>query len=130
MHRVELKVPLDSVPSSLLPWFLMHRVELKVLSVLLNFLTNNFNVPNAPCGVERPYGKYLTLSGLYTFLMHRVELKGRYPLLRISTELRFLMHRVELKARSSFACLRKISSIVPNAPCGVESTFESLSSSL
>ncbi len=58
--------------------------------------------------------------------MHRVELKGVFPLLpsHTSSSIRFLMHRVELKAQ--YAAHYKISlKHVPNAPCGVESKMSS-----
>ncbi len=56
-----------------------------------------FEVPNAPCGVERKHGTDLkTVAHM------------------------FLMHRVELKVIVDFddEVLREL---VPNAPCGVES---------
>jgi hypothetical protein len=56
-----------------------------------------FEVPNAPCGVER-----ILFTGM-----------------SIPSSM-FLMHRVELKARN-FVGIDADVSIVPNAPCGVES---------
>ena len=142
MHRVELKervvktCAVDSWP------FLMHRVELKASNPLLA-PRNQISVPNAPCGVERlkyhegvslPHGK---------FLMHRVELKGTIWRSDCPLKLKFLMHRVELKVTLGFLVLalfnaaflmhrvelkenktkreNKRTTIVPNAPCGVES---------
>ncbi len=59
--------------------------------------------------------------------MHRVELKEAQPQPPLRTpQSRFLMHRVELKGGVSkllelLPCPR-----VPNAPCGVESTSDTL----
>ena len=59
----------------------------------------------------------------FEFLMHRVELKV------FSDDVSckpfgnsFLMHRVELKALQTFFYLLQ-TFLVPNAPCGVESSF-------
>ena len=54
--------------------------------------------------------------------MHRVELKGVYLAVYGDTrEALFLMHRVELKVTNSAF---RLLSLVPNAPCGVESEAE------
>ncbi len=74
----------------------MHRVELKEKPKEFHQMLD-FQVPNAPCGVERPNQIYMRL-----FLKR----------------LKFLMHRVELKVRSSIT--KRTNSSVPNAPCGVE----------
>ena len=78
-----------------------------------------YGVPNAPCGVES-VGEELKLRSEWSFLMHRVELKGY---LHSSDEVAFtlfLMHRVELKDQMSIGSHSPFSG-VPNAPCGVES---------
>ncbi len=95
MHRVELKVIWFSNFSDGFYMFLMHRVELKVLSAF--FPTRIcFSVPNAPCGVERNVNFYTVLY-LRVFLMHRVELKGIFSSPALRGLALFLMHRVELK---------------------------------
>ncbi len=96
MHRVELKAL--SVKHCQLSGdgFLMHRVELKESIVPGLFRTVTL-VPNAPCGVES------------TKLERKVG----------GQTLKFLMHRVELKVNldtGEFFSFRT----VPNAPCGVE----------
>ncbi len=53
MHRVELKAQNHKQFHKLFYWFLMHRVELKDISIVR-----------------------LTHCGICLFLMHRVELKG------------------------------------------------------
>ena len=77
----------------------MHRVELK------------------DCKQQEQQQSYLQ------FLMHRVELKGGYEVFFRPLWLRFLMHRVELKGFSNLISMRASTLFVPNAPCGVESTF-------
>ena len=54
-------------------------------------------VPNAPCGVESAL-QTISLQTIARFLMHRVELKGPYSIIR-----------------------QESLTSVPNAPCGVES---------
>ena len=56
------------------------------------------------------------------FLMHRVELKALKAEKQSQKGLGFLMHRVELKGKALKASSGMCSWIVPNAPCGVEST--------
>ncbi len=81
----------------------MHRVELKAFHVWKVFY-RSFNVPNAPCGVERLYG-YPIGDYLNPFLMHRVELKGLKALLKNTCAIAlFLMHRVELKVILQLGC--------------------------
>ncbi len=59
---------------SLIHQFLMHRVELKVWTVLPVDDLPTRRVPNAPCGVES--GHFLRRTQYKEmFLMHRVELK-------------------------------------------------------
>ncbi len=55
-----------------------------------------FEVPNAPCGVESDGGLGKNIADCL-FLMHRVELKVLAGLGLVSSWLQFLMHRVELK---------------------------------
>ena len=51
MHRVELKAFTTSEEKLSFTGFLMHRVELKDRGKAID--VQKFNVPNAPCGVER-----------------------------------------------------------------------------
>ena len=53
--------------------------------------------------------------------MHRVELKEKCFCSLLYLYLVFLMHRVELKAGVIILSFARISAMVPNAPCGVES---------
>ena len=54
--------------------FLMHRVELKVIThYILIYIF--ISVPNAPCGVERSMRGSKSWVQRWEFLMHRVELK-------------------------------------------------------
>ncbi len=55
------------------------------------------------------------------FLMHRVELKVYQTREEVASTHRFLMHRVELKDAS--INLDRTDRKVPNAPCGVERLF-------
>ncbi len=103
----------------------MHRVELKVLAYEL-LIPNTAIVPNAPCGVERIL-HHLSHCPFLLFLMHRVELKVSYNA-PISEGEEFLMHRVELKEGFSGFGFLDSSILVPNAPCGVESSEISFSS--
>jgi hypothetical protein len=83
----------------------MHRVELKVRYYGQAFKSYKF-VPNAPCGVES-HCQIARQSLHPSFLMHRVELKDK--------ALRFLNFESQKHPL--------ISREVPNAPCGVESSF-------
>ncbi len=80
-----------------------------------------FEVPNAPCGVERKIRRF------------QLKYKRGVPNAPCGVEsalspafavpvLRFLMHRVELKAEKRGEVVIFFPS-VPNAPCGVESTL-------
>ncbi len=60
-----------------------------------------FEVPNAPCGVERLQG-VSDLEIAKAFLMHRVELKAFLGFLLGFLLGLFLMHRVELKVVEDF----------------------------
>ena len=59
----------------------------------------SFEVPNAPCGVERWVSGWRFGGGGGKFLMHRVELKEVLScnLYLLKFQILFLMHRVELK---------------------------------
>ena len=88
MHRVELKV-LPAYPNlCILNRFLMHRVELKATQRACG-RADGF-VPNAPCGVERTESSQARWRVALSFLMHRVELKGRPAGLLVSV---WLSHR-------------------------------------
>ena len=76
MHRVELKVFEGGLFYFAKGQFLMHRVELKAQIVVFASLIISA-VPNAPCGVERPF-KLSICASAALFLMHRVELKERW----------------------------------------------------
>ena len=82
-------------------------------------------VPNAPCGVERWVGERRLRKRLL-FLMHRVELKVSFLFPSFTFAFSFLMHRVELKG-IVVAVDEKTARVVPNAPCGVESSAFSMS---
>ncbi len=56
------------------------------------------------------------------FLMYRVELKGGQGLSRQIGLGRFLMYRVELKGLTIRITVDIITRLVPNVPCGVESS--------
>ncbi len=62
----------------------------------------------------------------FSFLMHRVELKGAYDIVISVAIVLFLMHRVELKVKE-YPVVEVIVPAVPNAPCGVESIGLALS---
>ena len=53
MYRVELKEMSVIVKVEKVIRFLMYRVELKGLESAIHFV-QKVNVPNVPCGVERP----------------------------------------------------------------------------
>ena len=63
----------------------------------------------------------LDLILLYEFLMHRVELKDIQGRKIVMVMDEFLMHRVELKEKNLTS--EDGWSVVPNAPCGVESSY-------
>ena len=75
--------------------FLIHRVELKVVS--------------------KSSGALFGLA----FLIHRVELKEQINNILDQTTQQFLIHRVELKERLNIIIPQK-REIVSNSPCGVE----------
>jgi len=52
MHRVELKVKRELLVGTKVLPFLMHRVELKVFS-LISLTTSCASIPNVPCGIEK-----------------------------------------------------------------------------
>ena len=98
IHRVELKdIHLPLLPS-VAKKFLIHRVELKV--IMPNVFSTITRVSNSPCGVESLLLHFLKCYKLFWFLIHRVELKDRFP---------------------SFCLI--FADGVSNSPCGVESSL-------
>ena len=101
MYRVELKVSVGyGRRMRFIVWeFLMYRVELK--------------------------GRRWKGEGVCKlwFLMYRVELKDRQPQRKcLKPSNKFLMYRVELKVRVVPSFNTSPFVIVPNVPCGVESS--------
>ncbi len=76
-------------------------------------------VPNAPCGVERKLSRIKAFALLLWFLMHRVELKDWFAILKGVLEIVVPNAPCGVE-RTAFIAEPPTLRIVPNAPCGVE----------
>ena len=105
IYRVELKVLNPHMATPPYVVFLIYRVELKVASN------------------SKPW----TDTSNNSFLIYRVELKVLIMVESKSSQTSFLIYRVELKERLFMLAIQKsflLFWMVPNLPCGVESTVK------